>query len=53
MKKVEHGYLVSAKKQFASQSAVGDLLVTSIPFDDQKEGGQILHFMVPMNSNGI
>ncbi|SHK65205.1 Acyl-CoA dehydrogenase [Maribacter aquivivus] len=53
MKKTENGYLVSAKKQFASQSAVGDLLVTSIPFNDPKEGWQVLHFTVPMISEGI
>lgn len=49
----DNGYLVSARKQFASQSAIGDLLVTSIPFDDPEEGWQVLHFTVSMKSDGI
>lgn len=53
IKRTENGYLVSAKKQFASQSAIGDLLVTSIPFNDPEEGWQVLHFSVPMKSDGI
>jgi acyl-CoA dehydrogenase len=42
------GYLVSAQKRFASQSAVGDMLVTSAPFMDE-----VLHFPVPMNGAGV
>jgi alkylation response protein AidB-like acyl-CoA dehydrogenase len=42
------GYLVSARKHFASQSAVGDILVTSAPFTDE-----VLHFPVPMNAAGV
>ena len=53
MKRVHNGYLVSAKKQFASQSAIGDLLVTSVPYNDPEEGWQVLHFTVPMKSDGI
>ncbi|WP_117884549.1 acyl-CoA dehydrogenase family protein [Aureibaculum luteum] len=53
MTKTAGGYLVSAKKQFASQSAIGDVLVTSMPYNDPKEGWQVLHFSVPMNSDGI
>jgi len=53
MKKTDRGYLVSAKKQFASQSAIGDVLVTSIPYNDPEKGWQVLHFTVPMNSNGV
>jgi len=53
MKKTDNGYLVSAKKQFSSQSAIGDLLVTSIPYNDPEEGWQVFHFMVPMKSEGI
>jgi alkylation response protein AidB-like acyl-CoA dehydrogenase len=46
--KTDGGYLVNARKHFASQSAVGDLLVTSAPFGDQ-----VLHFALPMNAQGI
>ncbi|MBU2973763.1 acyl-CoA dehydrogenase family protein [Zobellia sp. B3R18] len=53
MKKIDNGYLVSARKQFASQSAIGDLLVTSIPYNDPEEGWQVLHFTVSMKSEGI
>ncbi|SHK07874.1 acyl-CoA dehydrogenase family protein [Pseudozobellia thermophila] len=53
MKKIDNGYLVSARKQFASQSAIGDLLVTSIPYNDSEEGWQVLHFTVSMKSHGI
>lgn len=52
MTRTNNGYLVSARKQFASQSAIGDLLVTSIPFNDE-EGWQVLHFTVSMKSDGI
>ena len=46
--KTAGGYLVSAHKHFASQSVVGDLLVTSTPFMDE-----VLHFPVPMNAQGV
>ena len=46
--KTAGGYLVSAQKRFASQSAVGDMLVTSAPFMDE-----VLHFAVPMNAAGV
>jgi alkylation response protein AidB-like acyl-CoA dehydrogenase len=48
MTKTEGGYLVSARKHFASQSPVGDMLVTSAPFMDE-----VLHFPVPMNAQGV
>ncbi|MCK0146533.1 acyl-CoA dehydrogenase family protein [Arenibacter sp. F26102] len=53
MRRTDNGYLVSAKKQFASQSAIGDLLVTSIPYNDPEEGWQVLHFTVSMKTDGI
>ena len=48
MSKADGGYVVSAQKHFASQSAVGDMLVTSAPFMDE-----VLHFPVPMNAPGV
>jgi alkylation response protein AidB-like acyl-CoA dehydrogenase len=51
--RVEGGYRVTATKAFASQSAVGDVLVTSAPFNDTEKGWQVLHFPVPMNSEGV
>jgi len=52
MVKCDGGFRVKAMKSFASQSAVGDLLVTSAPFQDPAAGWQVLHFTVPMNSEG-
>ena len=51
--RVEGGYRVTATKHFASQSAVGDVLVTSAPFNDPEKGWQVLHFPVPIKSDGV
>jgi alkylation response protein AidB-like acyl-CoA dehydrogenase len=48
MTKAPGGYRVSAHKHFASQSAIGDMLVTSARFMDE-----VLHFSVPMNAEGV
>ncbi len=48
MTKTDGGYLVSARKHFASQSSVGSILVTSAP-----HGDEVLHFPVPMNAPGV
>lgn len=53
MKKTEGGYLVSAKKQFASQSLAGDVAVTSAPYLHPDNGWQVLHFAVPMKAEGV
>ena len=53
MKKVEGGYRVTARKVFASQSAIGDVIVTSAPFNHPDNGAQVLHFPVPTNSEGV
>lgn len=47
------GFRVRATKSFASQSGVGDLLVTSAAYNNPAEGWQVLHFAVPMSSEGI
>lgn len=47
------GYRVKAMKFFASQSAIGDLLVTSAPYQDPTQGWQVLHFAVPMQAEGV
>ena len=51
--RVEGGYRVTATKPFASQSAGGDLLVTSAPFNEPGTGWQVLHFPVPIPSDGV
>lgn len=51
--KAEGGFRVSATKTFASGSPMGDMLVTSAPYNDPKEGWQVLHFPVPIRSEGV
>jgi len=53
MEKADDGYLVTGRKGFASQSAVGDLLVTSAPYQDPAAGWQVLHFAVSMKAEGV
>ncbi|RED45560.1 alkylation response protein AidB-like acyl-CoA dehydrogenase [Winogradskyella eximia] len=53
MIKTDTGYLVSGRKQFASQSSQGDVLVTSMPYHDPEEGWQVIHFTIAMTSEGI
>ena len=53
MQRVEGGYLVSATKHFASQSAAGNLLVTSAPLEDHPDGPKVLHFAVPFTAEGL
>jgi alkylation response protein AidB-like acyl-CoA dehydrogenase len=53
MIRCDGGFRVKAMKSFASQSAIGDVLVTSAPYQDPEEGWQVLHFAVPMKSEGV
>ncbi|MFY0652202.1 MAG: acyl-CoA/acyl-ACP dehydrogenase [Cyclobacteriaceae bacterium] len=53
MRRTKGGYLMSGYKHFASQSIYGDLAVTSAPFNHETEGDQVLHFAVPMKSEGV
>ncbi|MCU0415084.1 MAG: acyl-CoA dehydrogenase family protein [Ignavibacteriaceae bacterium] len=53
MEKTKDGFLVTAVKHFASQSAGGDILVTSAAYEDPENGKQVLHFAVPIKSQGI
>jgi alkylation response protein AidB-like acyl-CoA dehydrogenase len=51
--KVEGGFRINATKTFASGSPVGDMLMTSAAYEDPKEGWQVLHFPVPIKSEGV
>ena len=51
--RVDGGYRVSAFKPFASGSPAGDLVVTSVPYEDPEEGWQVLHFPVPLSAEGV
>jgi len=53
MEKTKDGFLITAIKHFASQSAIGDVLVTSAVYKDPENGLQVLHFSVPFKSPGI
>lgn len=53
LKRVKGGYLLNAYKAFASQSSVGDVFVTSAPFQDPEKGSLVLHFPVPASADGV
>jgi alkylation response protein AidB-like acyl-CoA dehydrogenase len=53
MERVEGGFRVTARKAFASGSPVGDLLVTSAPYEHPEDGWQVLHFAVPLAADGV
>lgn len=53
MEKAEGGYLLTARKAFASGSPVGDLLMTSAVYDDPAEGPTVLHFAAPLKGEGV
>jgi len=51
--RVEGGFRVTAVKPFASGSPMGDVIVTSAAYNDPVEGPQVLHFPVPLKSEGV
>jgi alkylation response protein AidB-like acyl-CoA dehydrogenase len=51
--KVEGGFLITARKVFASGAPAADLLMTSAVYDDPENGATVLHFAVPMNAPGV
>lgn len=53
MRAVDGGYLLTARKAFASGSPAGDIAVTSAPFEDPAAGWQVLHFAVPLRAAGV
>ena len=53
VERTDSGFRVSAKKPFGSGSPKGGVLVTSAPYDDPREGWQVLHFAVPFATQGI
>lgn len=52
VERAEGGFIVSARKPFASGSPMGDVLVTSAPYEDPAEGWQVLHFPAPLSAEG-
>lgn len=53
VKRADGGFRVSARKPFGSGSPNGGVLVTSAPFEDPKDGWQVLHFSVPFAAPGV
>lgn len=51
--RVEGGFRVSARKHFASGSPAGDLLLSTALYDDPTDGPTVLHFAVPLRSEGV
>jgi alkylation response protein AidB-like acyl-CoA dehydrogenase len=50
---VEGGFLVTARKVFASGVPAGNLLITSAVYQDPDKGATVLHFALPLNARGI
>lgn len=53
MTKVEGGFRLSGAKAFCSGAPGSKVLVTSAQYDDPNEGPQVLHFAVPLSSEGV
>jgi alkylation response protein AidB-like acyl-CoA dehydrogenase len=51
--RADGGFRITARKPFGSGSPKGGVLVTSAPYDDPKEGSQVLHFAVPFSAPGL
>ncbi len=51
--KVDGGYRISGRKANASGCEVGNVLVTSIRWDDAPDGPSVLHCAVPLNADGV
>lgn len=51
--KVEGGYEITAAKHFSSGAPAGEILVTSALSQSSGGASEVLHFTVPMDTNGI
>lgn len=51
--KVDGGYHFTARKAFCSGSPIGDMLMTSGRYDDPEKGPQVLHFLLPLSTQGV
>ena len=52
-RKVKDGYRVTAVKPFGSGSPAGDIAVTSCAFDCPEDGPSVIHFPLPLKSEGV
>lgn len=51
--RVEGGYRINARKSPASGCEIGDVLVTSVRWEDAPDGPQVLHVAVPFDAAGV
>jgi acyl-CoA dehydrogenase len=52
-RRVDGGYVVSARKSPASGCEMGTVLVTSIRWEDDDAGPQVLHCAIPFSAEGV
>src|SRR4029450_13897831 len=52
-RKVDGGYLVTARTIFGSGAPSGSLLMTMAIYDDPNQGPTVLHFPVPLEATGV
>ncbi|MCI3949908.1 MAG: acyl-CoA dehydrogenase [Acidimicrobiales bacterium] len=52
-RKVDGGYRVSGRKQFASPSSFGDVLSTMFVYEDPEQGRRVLNVAVPVRAEGV
>lgn len=52
-RRVDGGFRVSARKAPASGCEAGDILVTSIRWDDSPDGPQVIHCAIPFTAEGV
>ncbi len=50
---VDGGFRVTARKLPASGCPAGDVLVTSVRWDDAPDGAQVLHLAIPFSTAGV
>jgi alkylation response protein AidB-like acyl-CoA dehydrogenase len=51
--RVQGGFKITAQKRFCSGAPVGDLMMTSAPYQDPEKGAEVLHFALPVRSPGV
>jgi len=51
--RVDGGYKITARKVFSSGSPEGHILMTSAVYNDPEKGPQVIHFPLPMKSEGV
>jgi acyl-CoA dehydrogenase len=51
--RVEGGFRITARKVFSSACLAGDILMTSVVYDDPQGGPTVLHFGAPLKAEGV